>query len=309
MTVPPVPVPVPGPHGDDAARVAEALGVDPRSLLDLAATANPVAPDPAPVVARHVEAVHRYPDERRARAALAAAVGVEPERLVLTNGASEAIALVAALHPVGRVDDPEFSLYRRHLRRVSGDGPRWASNPHNPTGRLAGATDAAFVWDEAFFPLSTGRWTRDDGGSIVVGSLTKLLRCPGLRLGYAVARDAGEAARLEALRPRWSVNGLAAEALPELLGAVDLPAWSAAVARLRSDLAAVLARHGFPPMSSDAPWVLVPGAPGLRDALARQGVLVRDCASFGLHDHVRVAVPDEDGLVRLDGALARAGEA
>jgi histidinol-phosphate/aromatic aminotransferase/cobyric acid decarboxylase-like protein len=38
--------------------------------------------------------------------------------------------------------------------------------------------------------------------------------------------------------------------------------------------------------------------------LARHGVLVRDCASFGLTDHVRIAVPDEAGLSRLRDALA-----
>jgi hypothetical protein len=33
---------------------------------------------------------------------------------------------------------------------------------------------------------------------------------------------------------------------------------------------------------------------------------VRDCTSFGLPDHVRIAVPDAEGLERLDRALAAA---
>ena len=67
--------------------------------------------------------------------------------------------------------------------------------------------------------------------------------------------------------------------------------------------------HGLVPLPSDAPWVLVAGAPeGLRDALARQAVVVRDCGSFGLANHVRIAVPDGSGLERLDAALARVPE-
>jgi histidinol-phosphate/aromatic aminotransferase/cobyric acid decarboxylase-like protein len=34
-------------------------------------------------------------------------------------------------------------------------------------------------------------------------------------------------------------------------------------------------------------------------------VVVRDCASFGLPDHVRIAVPDADGIDRLRAALER----
>jgi hypothetical protein len=41
----------------------------------------------------------------------------------------------------------------------------------------------------------------------------------------------------------------------------------------------------------------------LREALARHAVVVRDCTSFGLPDHVRIAVPDDHGLERLERAL------
>jgi histidinol-phosphate/aromatic aminotransferase/cobyric acid decarboxylase-like protein len=290
-------VPGPAAHGGDGARVARALGLDPARLLDLSASLNPLAPDPSPVVARHLDALGRYPDDTAATEALAAAMGFPVGRLILTNGGAEAIALVAA-EVGGSVDEPDFSLYPR-----SG-GPRWRSNPHNPTGRLAGAAEQAGVWDEAFFPLATGRWTRGDAdrGAVVVGSLTKLLACPGLRAGYVLAPDEVFGARIRDRRPAWSVNGLAADSLPELLATVDLPAWAQGVARLRDQLGAVLERHGLRPLPSDAGYVLVE-APGLRDRLAPAGVLVRDCATFGLPGHVRIAVPGEDGLERLDHAL------
>jgi histidinol-phosphate/aromatic aminotransferase/cobyric acid decarboxylase-like protein len=288
--------------------VAAALGLDPAEVLDLSASLNPLAPDPAPLVARHAAAARRYPDPTPARAALAAAVGVDPDRVVLTNGGAEAIALVAAETGPGWVEEPEFSLYRRHLPAVRRGAPVWRSDPHNPTGRLAGPDAVAAVWDEAFYPLATGRWTsgRADAGAAVIGSLTKVFACPGLRLGFVVTPDPSLAARLSARQPQWAVNGVAAAVLPAMLATADLGAWRDGVARLRDELVSVLTAHGLAPLPSRANYVLVPGAGGLRDALAPFGVVVRDCASFGLPDHVRVAVPDGRGIARVERALAGA---
>jgi histidinol-phosphate/aromatic aminotransferase/cobyric acid decarboxylase-like protein len=290
-------IPPPGPHGGDGARVAAALGVPVDQVLDLSMSLNPVAPDVAPVIASRLGALARYPDPAGATEALAARLGAGADRVVLTNGGAEAIALVGGLLG-GSVDEPDFSLYPRE------GGPRWRSNPHSPSGRLAGPELVAEVWDEAFWPLATGTWTRGDAdrGAWVVGSLTKLLACPGLRVGYVLAPDAAGAAAVRARQPAWSVNGLVTEALGDLLAGVDLPAWSTAVAGLRADLAGVLRAAGLAPAPSDACWVVVE-APGLRDRLARRGVVVRDCASFGLPHHVRIAVPDGPGLTRLQEAL------
>ena len=302
MTAPAAPTP--GDHGGDGVRLARSLGLEPRDVLDLSASLNPVAPDPAPVVARHLEAVGRYPDPAPATAALAGAMEVEPTRLLLTNGGAEAIALVAAELGAGWVDEPDFSLYRRHLAVLDPAAGRWRSNPHNPTGLLAAPGDTAAVWDEAFWPLATGTWTRGDTGhgAVVVGSLTKLLACPGLRIGYVLCPTGDLATRLAARQPRWSLNGLAAAALPELLAAVDLPAWAAATARLRGQLTAVLRKAGCDTRPSQANWLLV-DAPELRDHLAARAILVRDCASFGLPGTVRIAVTDDEGLDRLEAAL------
>src|SRR6202012_3442426 len=178
----------------------------------------------------------RYPDPGPATAALAAAMGVDADRLVLTNGGSEAIALVANHLEAGWVDEPDFSLYRRPRPRLDPAAGRWRSNPHNPSGLLAPAAETALVWDEAFWALASGTWTRGDAqsGSIVVGSLTKLLACPGLRVGYVLCPDPDLATRLAGRQPQWALNGLAAAALPGLLETVDLPGWGAGGARLRA---------------------------------------------------------------------------
>lgn len=293
-------IPPAGAHGGDGAAVAAALGLDPAAVLDLSLSLNPFAPDVAPLVARHLDEVRRYPDATRATAALAEAMGVDRGRLVLTNGGSEAIALVARSIGGTVASEPEFSLHPR-----GPGGPTWRSNPHNPTGVLAGDDERAEVWDEAFYTLATGAWTRGDAGVVVVGSLTKVFACPGLRLGYVLADDVDA---LTGGQPTWPLNGLALAVLPDLLDRADLAAWRDAVARRRQELANLLATHGFAVAAGDAPWVLA-HAPGLRERLVPQGVVVRDCASFGLEGWARVAVPDDDGLARLEQALIRSDEA
>jgi histidinol-phosphate/aromatic aminotransferase/cobyric acid decarboxylase-like protein len=202
----------------------------------------------------------------------------------------------------GRVVEPEFSL---HPRRGA---PLWRSNPHNPTGRLAHADQHAAVWDEAFYALAAGAWTRGDADAVVVGSLTKLLACPGLRIGYVLvpADQLSMLARCQRRQPTWAVNSLALAALPDLLAPVDLTAWAVRIRALRDQLMVVLRDHGLAPEPSDANWVLV-AAQGLRARLAPHGIVVRDCTSFGLPDMVRIAVPPEHGLERLDRALGSSG--
>jgi threonine-phosphate decarboxylase len=306
-------IPPAGAHGGDAAALAAALGCDPDDILDLSASLNPEAPDIAALAAGRLDSLARYPDPTAATEAMAAALGTSPDRVLLTNGGAEAIALVAADLGRAAVARPaEFSLYARHLAEVvdpadDAGAPRIRSNPNNPTGRLAGAAETAAVWDEAFYPLAAGVWSRGDvaagRAAVAIGSLTKVFACPGLRVGYVYA-DAAVIARLGERQPRWALNGLAAALVPELLARADLPAWAAAVARRRAALAAVIPGAE----SSDANFVVIrveDGAAAARARLARAGVLVRDCTSFGMAGHVRVAVPDEAGLARLVAAWER----
>lgn len=292
-------IPGPGRHGGDALAVAAALGLDPAHVVDLSMSLNPVAPDVRAMAARHLDAVGRYPDAGTATAALAEAIGVDRARLALTHGGSEAIALVAGAIGGGVVSEPDFSLHPRDP-----EGPRWRSNPHNPTGVLAATDERAGVWDEAFYPLATGTWTRGDAGAVVVGSLTKLFACPGLRLGYVLADDAAD---LVARQPEWPIDGIAVAVVPELLAATDLGAWRDAVAARRDDLAGVLAEHGLTVVAAAAPWVLVESG-DLRERLAPHGVVVRDCTSFGLAGWTRIAVPDDRGMERLREALTRTAD-
>jgi histidinol-phosphate/aromatic aminotransferase/cobyric acid decarboxylase-like protein len=298
-------------HGGDIERIARDLGVDPDSLLDLSVSLNPVGPDVAALAAAHLGSLRRYPDPTEGTRLLAGAIGVETECLLLTNGGAEAIALLGE-ELGGRVDEPEFSLHPRGPAAA----PLWRSNPHNPTGRLAGPDERADVWDEAFYPL-TGRWTAADLratagvlrataadllATAVVASLTKVFGCPGLRLGYVIAAP-DLIVRVAARQPEWSVGTLALAVLPELLQRADLTGWARDIACLRRRLTGLLAEHGLSPQPSDVNYLLCGAPPGFRGKLMRHGIVVRDCTSFGLTGVVRIAVPDDEGIERLSAVL------
>ncbi len=293
----------PGPHGGNAEHLARVLGRPVCDILDLSASLNPLAPDCRPALVAALDELDRYPDDTGATAALADAMGVDADRLVLTNGGAEAIALVAQHRPRGWADECDFGLYRRHLADLDPAGPQWRSDPHNPTGRLAAAGDRAAVRDEAFYLLATGRWTRGDAGTTALGSLTKAWALPGLRVGYVLAADTAEAEAIRTLRPRWSVNGLVCAALPALLDLADPGRWRDGIADLRSQLVDVLDDHDLVAETSDVNYVWVPQAAGLRDRLLPHGILVRDGSSFGRPDAVRIAVPEPAGLERLARTL------
>ena len=288
-------MPPAGSHGGDAPLVARALGLDPASMLDLSQTLNPFAAPIDKLISKHLTALREYPDPRSTTDLLAEAIGVDPERVLITNGGSEAIALVAAALGGRPYQEPEFALHPRGR-----DGPVWRSDPHNPSGHLAGEKVTADVWDEAFFALSTGRWTAGRGG-VTIGSLTKTFACPGLRIGYIIADDVH---RFATLQPHWSVNSLALAVLPDLIEGADLAGWTRSIAYARAELVDIFEHHGLTVRAADAPWVLV-HAPGLREAMAPFGVVVRDCVGFNMPGVYRVAVPNADGMARVQTALDR----
>ena len=287
--------------------MAAALGLRPDQVLDLSASLNPVAPDVAALAAPHLDALGRYPDVDAAEATLAAGLDLPPDRLVLTAGGAQAIALVAAHLGAGPgrrarvlpVPPPPAAARPRR--------PALAVRPPQPVGRCWPAPDeTAGVWDEAFLPLAAGAWTRGRPGW-ALGSLTKAFACPGLRLGYAVAPDA-DGGRRPAPGPAGlgrRVAGLRGAARPAGRGrpaGVDRggrqgPGRARRRAR-RPRLGPAAVRR---PVGAGArpPPGCATRSPARRSSSA-------SCASFGLADHVRIAVPDGDGLDRLDRALAAA---
>jgi histidinol-phosphate/aromatic aminotransferase/cobyric acid decarboxylase-like protein/adenosyl cobinamide kinase/adenosyl cobinamide phosphate guanylyltransferase len=219
--------------------------------------------------------VGSYPAERAATAAIAALHGRDPDEIVITNGAAEALWLLPAaltpqlavcVHPgfteseaalrahgipVQRVlRDPDAGFALRPEQVPAGAELVIVGNPASPSGTLdpvaaIGALTRpgrTVVVDEAFMGMVPGEpgslaSRRDEAGVIVVRSLTKLLSLPGLRVGYAIAPPA-LARRIRAVRPPWSANAVA---LAALRAAAEHPDELAALARRCADEGADLA--------------------------------------------------------------------
>lgn len=212
-------------------------------------------------------------------------------------------------------------------RRITLERPSLAflCNPNNPTGvflgnseveLLASATSRAgglLVVDEAYVSFAD-----DPLGSLpllsrydiaLLRSMTKDYALTGLRLGYSLASEE-VTERLASFQPDWSVNSLAqAAGLAALADTGYLPRARQAVAQAKEHLRAGLASLGFPVMPSSANFLLIQVGNGARwrEKLMRRGLFVRDCASFGLADYIRVgirSVPDCQRLVQAMAELA-----
>lgn len=233
------------------------------------------------------------------------------------------LAGAAVLKPWAREADgfvPDVAelvvLVSRHRPRVL-----FLGHPANPAGGYLGreAVEALLeaspgclvAVDEAFVSFVEGAWPATGllgyPNLVLLRSMTKDYALAGLRLGYAVAPEPVITVLRRACPP-WNVNSAALSAGEAVLkDDCFLRDSMRKVREAREVLAAGLAGLGLAPIPSPAPFLLVRvgDAAGVRRALLREGILVRDCASFGLPGYIRLGPrPVADGR-RLLGALAR----
>ncbi|SDC56275.1 aminotransferase class I/II-fold pyridoxal phosphate-dependent enzyme [Williamwhitmania taraxaci] len=176
---------------------------------------------------------------------LANQAGIDGNRVVVTNGATEAFYLIARCFSRRRaaIVVPTFMEYEDACRlndvdvsfisRASffegklGDANLvWLCNPNNPTGEVSSAEaileiigrfpQITFVVDQAYAafcaePPIHPKEANCFPNLILVESLTKCYGIPGIRLGYLIA-DKVQCEAIQAQRMPWSVNALAIEA-------------------------------------------------------------------------------------------------
>ena len=295
--------------------------------IDLSASLNPLGPSRVALSAAREAELSRYPDPEAAAlmAAAAARHAIQAGAVVPVPGASWGIwfCLVTYGGP-GRscvALGPCFGEYRRAaeiagcLYQETDVGLEKAlrsrpdilllGNPANPTGgaltarALTAACEAnegtLFLVDEAFAAfapegISLVERRLPPANAIVVRSLTKELAMPGLRMGYLVAAEE-RATALRAMLPAWPLSAPALAAAVAGCADVGHIRAGAEVARRHVRLMAeAMVQAGIEVCPSSANYLFC-RAPGLIERLAGRGIAGRDCASFGLDHHVRLAAP------------------
>ena len=190
--------------------------------------------------------------------------------------------------------------------------------PNNPTGSML-PLDAIRSWadacpqtllvvDEAYLAFALGARSAlslQRANVLALRSMTKDYALAGLRLGYAV----GDQAVIEAIarvRPAWNVNALAQAAGVASLGDQEhLSRTLGALRQAHSGLASGLRNLGLTPLPTSVHYFLMrtEGGRVFRERLLQRGVMVRDCASFGLPAFVRIATRRPEQNDRLLAAI------
>ena len=149
----------------------------------------------------------------------------------------------------------------------------------------------------------------------VVKSLSKFFGAPGLRLGFGIAAQ-NLICTLQDNRQPWSINSLAFLATSAALKDKDfIENTKRSIAREKAQLIGMLKEigvlHVFP---SETNFLLVKildkkiTSIMLREELAKEGILIRDCSTFvGLGDsYFRVTVRSAEDNLKLIEALKKA---
>lgn len=207
---------------------------------------------------------------------------------------------------------------------IRSERPRvvWICTPNNPAGYYLQQSEveelldackdagALLVLDEAYINFVGNAWNSaallQGGHLILLRSMTKDFALAGIRLGYILA-ESEIVEMVRRVRPPWSVNVYAQ--------AAGLAALEAGEQFLRSSRRALIADMAFLtgglrrcdlyplPTYTNFYIIDVGDAAAMRSRLLPYGLLVRNCASFGLPRYIRLAVRPQTETRRLLDAL------
>jgi histidinol-phosphate aminotransferase len=142
-------------HGAFDYAELEQLSLEPENVLDFSVNSNPFGPSPLVYEALRSVPPDRYPDREALalRRALAERLGVSPQEVVVGNGASEVLLLIALafVRPGDRacVVGPTFGEYARVVELMGGEVHTRCAQPHD---RFALSPRAVAEWIEHLRP-------------------------------------------------------------------------------------------------------------------------------------------------------------
>ncbi len=155
---------------------------------------------------------------------------------------------------------------------------------------------ACLFLDEAFIELSDPDQSLVDlrhDDLFLLRSLTKCFAVPGIRFGYGFG-EPELIERIETARLPWTVNAFAeAYAIEAFAHYHELKRSREQIAGERRWLCERLGEMNLPYGEPSANYILIAlpiAAPVMTEQLLHRGILVRDCSSFGLPKHIRIAV-------------------
>ncbi|MBQ8713467.1 MAG: pyridoxal phosphate-dependent class II aminotransferase [Prevotella sp.] len=303
-------------HGDDAYRYGDKVKMDFSSNLPRFADLSALKAH----LATKLDVISAYPEPEASEleAMLAEKLGIQPNSIMVTAGATEAIYLIAQLYQgwASIIPQPTFNEYadacKMHnhvLSYYDNDDMEllpekrlyWLCNPNNPTGNvmlkalmnhvIREQRNSVFVVDQSYEDLTLKSLLQphemqDCHNLILIHSMTKKYCIPGLRIGYITASPI-IIDRLRLLRQPWTVNALAIEAGKYLTKNYiqvipDKKGYLEEAARLHNELNNT---KGLMLMDSDTNFMLAYIEHGTASQLKQwlidnYGILIRDASNF-----------------------------
>lgn len=328
-------------HGDDTWRYGDAIKMNFSSNIYQKADLTELKD----YLTSRLDVIAHYPEPepKALETLIAEKLGIGKDMVMVTNGANEAIYLIAQLYSgwTSIIPQPTYNEFADACRMfghiityeqtdplelLSQDRIYWICNPDNPTGnamvkaliswiirkhpRYLYVIDQSYA-DYTLQPTLQPREMADCFNVMFIRSMSKKYCVPGLRLGY-IAASPIIIDRLRNLRQPWTINALAIEAGkylvehdPKVLP--DMKVYLQEAQRLKKELESI---EGLLVMDTATHYMLVnidwADVRELKSWLIEHhGILIRDASNFhGLDDHCfRVAAQTPEENDALVGAI------
>jgi threonine-phosphate decarboxylase len=308
-------------HGDDIYRYGDLVKMNFSSNIFRQADLTPLQEH----LASHLGVLGQAPDPQPwgLESLIAEKLGLDPEGVMVTNGTTEAVYLIAAMfrESASIIPQPTYNEYadacrifnhiisyekNDELTELPNNRVYWICNPNNPSGNvlMKGFVDYVvrrsprntFVVDQSFEAytqeaLLIPHEVQNLPNLLVLHSIGKTYGVPGLRLGYVTSHPA-TIRQLRSMRQPWPTDALSLEAGEYLIehGTPVSACMKEALEeaeRLRTNL-----RHtdGIRVFETKTTFMLCEilreSAKELKQYLINEhGILIRDCSNFqGLSD-------------------------